>query len=96
MVVKFLNFMLFFLILGKHDQNIKEEGEFSTQISEIYLHPQYNPETFDNDLALIQIKDHITFNEFIQPICLGTADLAERNFFNEGQRSTNFSPKMGQ
>ena len=31
------------LIAGKHDQNIKEEGEFSTAISEIYLHPQYNP-----------------------------------------------------
>ncbi|KAK4336915.1 hypothetical protein RND71_044031 [Anisodus tanguticus] len=42
-------------VFGKHDQNVKEEGEINTQISEIYLHPQYNPETFDNDLALIQI-----------------------------------------
>lgn len=33
-------------IAGKHDQNIKEEGEFSTSISEIYLHPQYNPGQF--------------------------------------------------
>ena len=72
----------------------------STQINEIYFHPQYNPETFDNDLALIQVKDHIVFNEYIQPICLGTAELAERNFFKSDEvkgRSLNVSPtRMGQ
>lgn len=83
--------------LGKHDQNEKEPGEINTQINEIYFYPEYNLETFDNDLALIQVKDHITFNDYIQPICLGTPELAERNFFDGiKEHSMNAVLKMGQ
>lgn len=53
----------------------------NTQIQEVHVHPQFNPGTFDNDLALVRLKDHIEFNDYIQPICLDYAENLNREFF---------------
>lgn len=38
------------------------------------LHPQYDPLTFENDLALVRVSGAFTFAPHVQPICLPGAD----------------------
>lgn len=69
--------------LGRYDQSVlDEETQFVTKISEIRKHPGFNKETFDNDIALIKLEDHVPFTDFIKPICLGSSfDEFEDIFF---------------
>jgi len=58
--------------LGRHDQSMPDEPtQFVTGIAEVKKHPDFSRETFDNDIALVRVTDHIPFTEFIQPVCLG-------------------------
>ncbi|XP_054711220.1 uncharacterized protein LOC129220814 [Uloborus diversus] len=66
--------------LGKHDRELKEDHELVTGIadpSSIVVHPNYKKRTFDNDLALIRLKDYVTFTNYILPVCLGDRDTEE-------------------
>ncbi|XP_078012974.1 transmembrane protease serine 12-like [Phascolarctos cinereus] len=40
------------------------------QIDFIIIHPEFKHNTFENDIALIHLKDAVTYNDFVQPICL--------------------------
>ncbi|XP_036616678.1 transmembrane protease serine 12-like [Trichosurus vulpecula] len=40
------------------------------KIDIIIIHPEFKPNTFENDIALIHLKAPLTYNDFIQPICL--------------------------
>ena len=45
-------------------------------IDKIIIHPNYNPPAtaFDYDVALIKLKEPITFNLNVRPVCLPTMD----------------------
>lgn len=47
------------------------------QIKNFTIHSNYCKHTKHNDIALIELTENVTFNEFIQPACLGqdTADV---------------------
>ncbi|XP_063444873.1 atrial natriuretic peptide-converting enzyme-like isoform X1 [Mytilus trossulus] len=36
----------------------------------LYPHPEYNPITVDNDIALIELDEPVYFNDYLRPICL--------------------------
>ena len=38
----------------------------------ILTHPDYDPYTALNDLALVQFTEPVTFNDRVRPICLAT------------------------
>lgn len=59
-----------FVKLGKFDQTANEPTELVTKIQHIIKHPQFSNETFDNDIALVKLGQHITFTNYILPICL--------------------------
>ncbi|XP_027700122.1 transmembrane protease serine 12-like [Vombatus ursinus] len=40
------------------------------QIDFIVIHPEFKHNTFENDIALIHLKNPVTYNDFVQPICL--------------------------
>jgi hypothetical protein len=55
----------------------------------VHVHPQFNPSTFDNDVALVQLKQHLTFNDYVQPICVDESHTLEREFFAALDSSNN-------
>ncbi|GFS82775.1 prothrombin [Nephila pilipes] len=66
--------------LGKHDREHQEDEEFTTGIadpSSIVVHPAYDKKTFDNDLALVRLREHVRFTDYILPVCLGDRNLGE-------------------
>ena len=46
-----------FVRLGEHDLVEKEGTEFEYAVKTAVLHPDYNPDTVDNDVALLKIPD---------------------------------------
>uniref|UniRef100_A0A8C9VHL0 Peptidase S1 domain-containing protein n=1 Tax=Scleropages formosus TaxID=113540 RepID=A0A8C9VHL0_SCLFO len=42
-------------------------------VRRIIVHPRYNGNTNNNDLALVQLSSTINFSDYIQPICLAAA-----------------------
>ncbi|KAJ6645572.1 Carboxypeptidase N subunit 2 [Pseudolycoriella hygida] len=43
-------------------------------VVKIFLHPNYDEETFNNDIAILRLSTYAVYNEFIQPICLWPSD----------------------
>ena len=39
-------------------------------IEDVIKHEQYNSQTLDNDISLIQLKDEVDFTDFIRPACI--------------------------
>ncbi|KAM8924079.1 complement C1r subcomponent [Pelodytes ibericus] len=39
-------------------------------VAEYYVHPQYNKDNYDNDIALIRLQKPVVMNENVSPICL--------------------------
>ncbi|XP_057717313.1 testisin-like [Corythoichthys intestinalis] len=37
------------------------------------VHPEYNANTFDNDVALLLLSSRVLFTDFIKPVCLASA-----------------------
>ncbi len=39
-------------------------------MEKIFLHPDFQPNNYNNDIALLKLRDRVEFNELIRPICL--------------------------
>lgn len=73
--------------LGEHDRLQVEPEEVVTKIADVYFHPQFDANTFDNDIALLLLADRVKFSDYIRPACLGDSETIEREQFNsEGVR----------
>ncbi|XP_055238082.2 mannan-binding lectin serine protease 1 isoform X7 [Gorilla gorilla gorilla] len=60
----------FKIILGKHWRLRSDENEQHLGVKHITLHPQYDPNTFKNDVALVELLESPVLNAFVMPICL--------------------------
>ncbi|XP_032430713.1 testisin [Xiphophorus hellerii] len=60
------------LYFGRQTQAGPYANEVSSQLSQIIVHPNYNNTLYNNDLALMKLSSSVTFNNFIQPICLAS------------------------
>uniref|UniRef100_A0A3B5KX34 Peptidase S1 domain-containing protein n=1 Tax=Xiphophorus couchianus TaxID=32473 RepID=A0A3B5KX34_9TELE len=67
------------LYFGRQTQAGPNANEVSSQLSQIIVHPNFNNTLYNNDLALMKLSSSVTFNNFIQPICLAS-NLSQ--FFN--------------
>jgi hypothetical protein len=49
-----------------------EIGRESKSVAEIHIHPDWNPHSvsFDADLAMLELEIPVSFNNYIQPICI--------------------------
>lgn len=62
-----------FIIIGGHDLDQRHEvGRVTQSPLKIHVHPDWNPsvDSYDADLATLQLEHALNFNSFIQPICL--------------------------
>ncbi|NXJ12280.1 TMPSC protease, partial [Odontophorus gujanensis] len=51
--------------LWKHSKHAVERS-----ITHISVHPEFNSETFENDIALFKLRSAVHYSDSIQPICL--------------------------
>ncbi|CAG2164721.1 unnamed protein product [Oppiella nova] len=79
--------------LGKFDQTVIEETEFVAKIAEVIRHPDFSRDTFDNDIALVRLSQHISFTPSIVPICL--VDKRERRATDEFFLKPNSALRIG-
>ncbi|XP_068798893.1 transmembrane protease serine 6 isoform X1 [Struthio camelus] len=58
------------IYLGKYLQNATSHTEVSFKVSRLFLHPYYEEDSHDYDVALLQLDHPVIRSPFIQPICL--------------------------
>ncbi|XP_043926331.1 mannan-binding lectin serine protease 1 isoform X3 [Protopterus annectens] len=55
--------------LGMHDVNNKDDIMVQS-VEKIILHEHFDPENYNNDIALVKLKNQVTMNEYVMPVCL--------------------------
>ncbi|NXD09997.1 TMPS6 protease, partial [Nothocercus nigrocapillus] len=58
------------IYLGKYLQNATSHTEVSFKVDRLFLHPYYEEDSHDYDVALLQLDHPVISSPFIQPICL--------------------------
>ncbi|EHB12500.1 Mannan-binding lectin serine protease 1 [Heterocephalus glaber] len=60
----------FKIIMGKHWRLRSDADEQHLRVKQVILHPLYNPSTFENDVALLELLESPVLNNFVMPVCL--------------------------
>jgi transmembrane serine protease 3 len=58
------------IIAGAHNHDYPEKGQQSVRGVREVMHPQYDPVTTINDIAIIKLEKPIKFSPTVQPACL--------------------------
>ncbi|XP_036396306.1 coagulation factor VII-like [Megalops cyprinoides] len=69
------------VVAGEHNLDVKEGTEQTIQVAEIVMHKDYVVKTSDNDIALLRLKEPITYTPHAVPICLPQREMAERELW---------------
>ncbi|KAF3838590.1 hypothetical protein F7725_010358 [Dissostichus mawsoni] len=69
----------FFIRVGEHNINIKEGTEHDYDVLEQHMHPRYNGtlSLYNHDIALLYLKNPISFSTTVRPICIGPTAFTE-------------------
>ncbi|XP_019739121.1 prostasin [Hippocampus comes] len=60
------------LFFGKQNQSTTGPNEVSRTLARIIIHPDYNDQNFQNDIALMRLSSPVTYSDFIRPICMAS------------------------
>lgn len=63
-----------FIRAGEHDLLSEEGSEQEVRVAEIFVHPDYDAETVDNDIALLRLRTPLKLNKYVAPACLPSID----------------------
>ncbi|KAM9456739.1 polyserase-2-like isoform 1-T1 [Clarias gariepinus] len=66
--------------LGLYTLAGSNPNSVSRSLTAVFKHPNYNSQTSDNDLALLQLSSTVSFSNYITPVCLA----ATGSTFNNG------------
>lgn len=64
--------------LGKHNLRQTENYQRQIFVDRTIIHPRYNPDTHDNDIMMVHLKNAVKFSQNIQPLPL-KKDCSEEN-----------------
>ncbi|XP_054840210.1 coagulation factor VII-like isoform X2 [Eublepharis macularius] len=62
--------------VGDFDKHQRDRDEQKVRVHQFWQHPQYDPNTFNNDIALIQLTSNVVFSQHVLSICLPSPNLA--------------------
>jgi len=65
---------MFSVRVGVHNRNQQESTAVEHRVRRVIVHSGWNPNTFDNDIALLELASPIQFNKYVSPVCLPKAD----------------------
>ncbi|XP_066219332.1 transmembrane protease serine 12 [Saccopteryx leptura] len=57
-------------VLGTNNIAGRQPHTKIIKVKAIIIHPHFNLETYENDIALFHLKEAVRYNDYIQPICL--------------------------
>ena len=60
----------YWLSIGDHDNSVNEGSEQWLRSLQVFMHPNWDSSTIDNDIAVIQLDGEVKFDNNVQPICL--------------------------
>ncbi|XP_051874830.1 coagulation factor IX [Pristis pectinata] len=63
--------------VGEFDKLQTEIWEQNVLVKKILTHPQYDPITYDNDIALLYLNQSVNFTSTVAPICLPNHNLGK-------------------
>ncbi|XP_015246656.1 PREDICTED: tryptase-like [Cyprinodon variegatus] len=69
--------------LGVTRLNASSPNKVTRKLSEIICHPEYQIDTFENDICLLKLSSPVNFTNYIQPVCLAS----ENSTFHDGVTS---------
>ncbi|XP_054877284.1 transmembrane protease serine 9-like [Poeciliopsis prolifica] len=69
--------------LGAYNLTQSNPNEVTRGIAQVNKHLDYNPNTYDNDIALLKLSARVNFTDYIQPVCLAS----HNSTFHEGTHS---------
>ncbi|XP_074920787.1 transmembrane protease serine 9-like [Chelonoidis abingdonii] len=56
--------------LGRFQLNIQSTNTFTSAVSQIIIHSDYNPSSFASDIALVLLRTPVLYTAYILPVCL--------------------------
>ncbi|XP_022831461.1 serine protease gd-like isoform X3 [Spodoptera litura] len=56
--------------LGKHNLRTSVDGVQIKFVSNIIVHPDYNATTFSRDAAILELRETVTYSDWVRPACL--------------------------
>uniref|UniRef100_A0A671LVB8 Peptidase S1 domain-containing protein n=1 Tax=Sinocyclocheilus anshuiensis TaxID=1608454 RepID=A0A671LVB8_9TELE len=57
-------------VVGEFDLTKTDPDEQIMKVNRIITHPKFNPKTFNNDIALVELSSPIILSERVTPVCL--------------------------
>ena len=55
---------------GDHRMSTSEGSEQEIAVEAAFVHPKYDGNTVNNDIALVKLVQPLTFDDYVQPACL--------------------------
>ncbi|XP_006272540.1 coagulation factor X isoform X1 [Alligator mississippiensis] len=71
------------VVVGKVDRKKEEVNEATYRVEKIFVHSKFVPATYDYDIAILKLKEPITFSPYVFPACLPNADFANDILMNQ-------------
>lgn len=62
------------VLTGAHDLLALEPNRVAHTVAKVFLHPDFNLDTFDSDIALLRLNTPVTWSSTVSPVCLPPPD----------------------
>lgn len=62
------------VLTGAHDLLALEPNRVAHTVAKVFLHPDFNLDTFDSDVALLRLNTPVTWSSTVSPVCLPPPD----------------------